>query len=192
MNVLAKSNVAARMACASSGSVNRVRFTCGIPVHHAYASNSPASQRVSVRPMAIFGGGASKQAPSTLYEIEVKTIDGQAKSMADFKGKVLLIVNVASQCGFTPQYKELAELYNKYVLLHDCLISLLQSVQVSSFHPSLNFFIIICDYSQVPEAGSRGYCTALQPVWWPGTREQLRGQGFCRSTRCFLPIAHEG
>jgi glutathione peroxidase len=49
-----------------------------------------------------------------LYEIKVKDIRGSEKSMGDFEGKVLLIVNVASQCGFTPQYKELQEIYEKY------------------------------------------------------------------------------
>jgi glutathione peroxidase len=49
-----------------------------------------------------------------LYDIEVRTIDGEARSMRDYAGKVLLIVNVASRCGFTPQYAGLEALYRKY------------------------------------------------------------------------------
>jgi glutathione peroxidase len=52
--------------------------------------------------------------PKTIYDFEVQTIQGQKKSMRDFAGKVVLIVNVASKCGFTPQYKGLEELYKKY------------------------------------------------------------------------------
>ncbi|MED1802464.1 glutathione peroxidase [Brevibacillus porteri] len=50
----------------------------------------------------------------SLYDIAVKTISGEEKTLAAFKGHVLLIVNVASQCGLTPQYKGLQELYERY------------------------------------------------------------------------------
>jgi glutathione peroxidase len=49
-----------------------------------------------------------------IYSFQVKTIDGKETTLADFKGKALLIVNVASQCGFTGQYKGLEALHRKY------------------------------------------------------------------------------
>lgn len=50
----------------------------------------------------------------SIFEIDLKTIQGEETTLENFKGEVLLIVNTASECGYTPQYKELQELYEMY------------------------------------------------------------------------------
>ena len=51
---------------------------------------------------------------ASIYDFDVKTLDGTPRQMADYRGKTLLIVNVASACGYTPQYAGLETLYRKY------------------------------------------------------------------------------
>jgi len=51
---------------------------------------------------------------NSIYQFNVQKLNGEEISLAEYKNKVLLIVNTASQCGFTPQLKELAELKDKF------------------------------------------------------------------------------
>jgi len=51
---------------------------------------------------------------SSVYDFSVKNIEGKEVKLSDYQGKVILVVNVASKCGFTPQYKDLELLYKEY------------------------------------------------------------------------------
>jgi glutathione peroxidase len=53
-------------------------------------------------------------AASSIYDFALPSIDGKPAPLSDYKGKVILIVNVASRCGFTPQYSALEAVYEKY------------------------------------------------------------------------------
>ncbi len=53
-------------------------------------------------------------AQTSIYDIQVETISGEKITLEQYKGKKIMIVNVASKCGLTPQYKELQELYVNY------------------------------------------------------------------------------
>ena len=53
-------------------------------------------------------------AQNSIYDFNITTIDGKIISLSSFRGKKMLLVNTASECGFTPQYQELQELHQKY------------------------------------------------------------------------------
>jgi glutathione peroxidase len=64
--------------------------------------------------VGLFLAASSAVAADSVYEFTVESIEGQKQSLSAYKGQVLLIVNTASKCGFTPQYAGLQKLYEKY------------------------------------------------------------------------------
>jgi len=58
--------------------------------------------------------GESSQKPTSVLAFQVRDIDGKSVDLSQYKGEVLLIVNTASQCGYTPQYEGLESIYEKY------------------------------------------------------------------------------
>lgn len=66
----------------------------------------------SLRPPAI--PALQEAAMSSFHDFKLRTIDGQDQSLKDFKGKAVLVVNVASECGLTPQYAGLEKLYREF------------------------------------------------------------------------------
>jgi glutathione peroxidase len=59
-------------------------------------------------------GGTNNMAEKSVLDFTLKNIDGKETKLSDYRGKVLLLVNVASQCGYTPQYEGLQAVYSKY------------------------------------------------------------------------------
>jgi glutathione peroxidase len=63
----------------------------------------------------LFGAALfAKETPSSLYDLTVNSLGGKPTALAAYKGKVTLVVNTASECGFTPQYAGLEKLYEEY------------------------------------------------------------------------------
>ncbi|MGK0386239.1 MAG: glutathione peroxidase [Patiriisocius sp.] len=58
---------------------------------------------------------SEKKEPSTIYDVAIQSLEGEPINLSEFKGKNILFVNVASQCGFTKQYKELQKLSDIYL-----------------------------------------------------------------------------
>jgi glutathione peroxidase len=65
-------------------------------------------------PWSMVSAQTSSKKPSSVLNFTLKDIDGKEVPLAKFQGKVLLFVNTASQCGYTPQYKGLQDVYQKY------------------------------------------------------------------------------
>src|SRR4051794_6958717 len=67
-----------------------------------------------LRSLTLLVMSALQMSAASIYDVKVKEIDGKETTLAPYRGKVLLIVNVASKCGLTPQYKALEATFEKY------------------------------------------------------------------------------
>jgi glutathione peroxidase len=75
---------------------------------------SLAATLLALSPWVMLSAQADPKKPSSVLDFNMKDIEGKDIPLSRFQGKVLLIVNTASQCGLTPQYKGLQEVYQKY------------------------------------------------------------------------------
>ena len=64
--------------------------------------------------LAVGLGALAAEKPMSFYDLTVNTLEGKPEHLSDFKGKVLVVVNTASECGFTPQYEGLEKLHETY------------------------------------------------------------------------------
>ena len=78
------------------------------------ASLAGLSALFVLAPLAVVSLADGAKKDTSVLDFHVKDIDGKDVDLAKYKGKVLLIVNTASQCGLTPQYKDLEAMYEKY------------------------------------------------------------------------------
>jgi glutathione peroxidase len=80
---------------------------------------NPSSKEIPLRKlslilMLLIAAGTTAAHAASIYDYTMRSIDGESVSLKSYSGKVVLLVNVASRCGFTPQYAGLEALYEKY------------------------------------------------------------------------------
>jgi glutathione peroxidase len=107
-----------RTLCSTSPLTNRVEVRAPNPQHAQFdksliSANSSRMKTLAMFVTLFFMHTVNAHADS-IYDIKLKDIDGKDTSLSAYKGKVLLVVNVASKCGYTKQYSALEANYQKY------------------------------------------------------------------------------
>ncbi len=96
--------------------MNKFAFLLGISalVIVTACSSSAAEQQTTHKEKAKVSTVPAQVLAQSIHDFTLKSIDGQEVKLADYKGKVALLVNVASRCGYTPQYEGLQAIYSQY------------------------------------------------------------------------------
>ncbi len=96
--------------------MNKFAFLLGVSaLVIVTACSSSAAEQQPIQKEKAKVSTVSTQAPAqSIHDFTLKSIDGQEVKLADYKGKVALLVNVASRCGYTPQYEGLQAIYSQY------------------------------------------------------------------------------
>merc|ERR1712032_29423 len=99
----------------SATMLRKVGLRTGSLARKARCARSTRMSATRTTTRALFGGGAPKLSVPAIKDIKLKDIDNRSIDPSQYVGKVLLVTNVASNCGFTASnYKDLVELYDKY------------------------------------------------------------------------------
>jgi glutathione peroxidase len=94
--------------------VNAIISAVSLQLRPCYKSFEPMRYFLALLVCALMSVSARAADSNRAIDFEVRSIDGETVNLKDYQGKVVLVVNVASQCGLTPQYTELQALYEKY------------------------------------------------------------------------------
>ena len=93
-----------------------------------------------------------------IYDHKINSISGDELNLSKFEGKILLLVNVASKCGFSKQYNDLQNLYEKYSEKGFIVLSLSSSINtISPFSTSLKYLAPIISRAHVSEAKTKEF-----------------------------------
>ncbi|MCY1015510.1 glutathione peroxidase [Pyxidicoccus sp. MSG2] len=93
--------------------LHTLSLVAALAVTPALAENKPAKS-TPTPPPAAKAEPQSEKKPMSLHDLSANRLDGTSEKLSDFQGKVVLVVNTASECGYTPQYAGLEKLYQEY------------------------------------------------------------------------------
>jgi glutathione peroxidase len=94
--------------------VRQTGYPCELPPEREHSKTIKGGIMTKLLFCLLFCAATLMAADKTVYDFTLNTIDGQPAPLAAYKGKVVLLVNVASRCGYTPQYAALESIYEKY------------------------------------------------------------------------------